>query len=93
MKIFRLNRIKDPSGISGLGIVAYGYEFENGRVAYTWHTEYATISIADSLTVVEKLHGHNGDTIIEIFDTKKYGRSYKSIQKFINGEDLKIKES
>ena len=47
-KIFVLYRIKDDSGISGLGIVAEGVEFSNGKCALCLTTKYRSVAVYDS---------------------------------------------
>ena len=89
MKIFRLNRKEDIHGNSGTGVVALGVVFPNGKVAMAWRTDLATVTIADSITVIEELHGHNGKTVIEYFDFSKQTKI--KLEDFVNGEDLKEK--
>ena len=69
MKLFWLERTEDISGITGLGVVAEGVEFTNGRCALTWlQSTDATIrpsyGIYESLQDIEKIHGHKGTTKI-----------------------------
>ena len=63
-KKFVLQRLEDKSGISGVGIVAEGIEFSNGKCAICWTTKYSSIAIYDNIKELEAIHGHNGDTII-----------------------------
>jgi len=60
MRRFYLKRDEDVSGVSGTGRVAEGVEFDNGKVAMTWKSEFPSVSVYDSVTVVEKIHSHNG---------------------------------
>lgn len=60
LRRFYLERKEDPTGMSGTGRVAEGVEFENGMVAWSWLSPNATVTIANSITQVEKLHSHNG---------------------------------
>lgn len=62
MRIFWLKRIKDKTGVSGTGIVAEGIEFTNGKCAVHWKSEFSSVTIYDSISVVERIHGHSGDT-------------------------------
>ncbi len=64
MKTFVLNRIKDISGISGTGIVAEGVIFSNGKVFVHWLKEPQSIVHWNSIQDLEKINGHNGNTII-----------------------------
>ena len=61
-KIFVLYRIKDDSGISGLGIVAEGVEFSNGKCALCWTTKYRSVAVYDSFKELMEIHGHDGKT-------------------------------
>lgn len=64
MRRFKLHRDQDTSGMSGTGVVVEGVEFTNGQVAYQWLTTWRTTTIADSIEVVERVHGHDGKTRI-----------------------------
>lgn len=64
MKTFHLHRVKDISGVSGVGTVAEGVEFSNGKVALAWHSSYKSIAIYDSIKDVETIHCHGGFTQI-----------------------------
>lgn len=72
MRLFRLVRNDDPSGISGTGIVAEGVQFTDGTVVLRWRpledgqkTSTAIWPDAESMLVI---HGHNGATEIEWVD-------------------------
>lgn len=60
MRRFYLERKDDVSGVSGTGMVAEGVEFDNGKVAMTWKSEFPSVTVYDSATVVEKVHSHKG---------------------------------
>ena len=60
MRRFYLKRDEDVSGVSGTGRVAEGVEFDNGKVAMTWKSEFPSVTVYDSVTVVEKIHSHKG---------------------------------
>lgn len=64
MILFHLKRLEDDTGVSGTGIVAEGVIFSDGKCALSWLTEYKSIAIYDSIEELEKIHGHNGKTII-----------------------------
>lgn len=64
MKQFWLKRSKDVSGTSGTGIVAEGIVFENGKCALNWLTPTSSIGIYDNIEVLEKIHGHEGKTLV-----------------------------
>ena len=60
MRRFYLKRDEDVNGVSGTGRVADGVEFDNGLVSITWKSEYPSITVFQSITVVEKIHTHKG---------------------------------
>jgi len=62
MRCFFLRRHKDPSGVSGIGVVAEGVVFETGKVALSWLSEHSTVTLLESVEDVLILHGHEGDT-------------------------------
>jgi hypothetical protein len=65
MRTFTLVRDKDLSGVSGTGTVAEGIEFDTGKVAICWLTKYHSVSVFDSLHVLEQVHGHEGSTKVQ----------------------------
>lgn len=62
LRRFRIEREEDINGKSGTGIVAEGVEFDNGWIAYSWLSPKATVTITASISLVEMLHSHGGDT-------------------------------
>lgn len=66
MKTFYLLRHKDVHNNSGTGVVAEGVIFDNGLCAMTWLGEYTTVTTFPDITVVAKLHGHDGLTEVII---------------------------
>lgn len=64
---FHLERREDLSGLSGVGVVAYGIVFPDGRVAMRWDSEVASSVFYDDIEHVHYLHSHEGRTRI-IFD-------------------------
>jgi len=64
ISIFYLERIEDPSGVSGTGKVAEGVRFSDGPCVLRWLTATSSIAIYDSLEDLEKIHGHDGKTRI-----------------------------
>lgn len=64
-----LYRHKDVNGISGVGHVAEGVEFSDGRVAMRWiATTLRSTGIYDSLDDMLSIHGHDGRTEIHFTD-------------------------
>ena len=62
MKTFVLNRLRDDTGVSGVGIVAWGVVFPNKKVALTWNTSPTSVAAYDSLEDCIDIHGHGGQT-------------------------------
>jgi hypothetical protein len=64
MKIYKLIRHRDPSGVSGLGEVAEAVEFTNGKVVVGWKIkmDVPSLVVYDCLDHAIAIHGHNGDT-------------------------------
>jgi hypothetical protein len=66
MRTFVLQRKSDPSGVSGIGIVAEGVEFTDGKVALRWIAgDYRSTVIWDDMASVEVIHGHHGATRVQ----------------------------
>jgi hypothetical protein len=72
MRRFYLQRNKDISGVSGLGHVAEGCQFDNGWCALVWLTSDnendEVHSYYRSIDRVLKVHGHGGATQVEWVD-------------------------
>lgn len=64
MHLFDLDRIEDETGISGTGIVAQGVLFDDGTCALRWLTANRSSGFYDNVETLEKIHGHNGKTVI-----------------------------
>lgn len=65
---FELHRDVDTSGVSGTGIVAEGVIFSDGSVVVRWLGETPTTAVHADIHSVERVHGHNGATRVEILD-------------------------
>jgi len=64
MKQIILYRIEDETGISGIGRVAVGLEFDDGKCVIQWQTTHRSICIYDSIADVIAIHSHGGKTKI-----------------------------
>lgn len=62
MRRFFLKRDVDESGISGLGRVADGCQFDSGWCSLTWKSELLAMSWYPSVEAIIKIHGHHGAT-------------------------------
>lgn len=56
MKTFIMIRKGDESGVSGIGHVLDGVEFENGQVVVSWLTGYNSIGVYPSFEEFRKIH-------------------------------------
>lgn len=68
MKTFVLMRDEDESGVSGIGVVAEGVQFTNGKCVLSWLTVSTSIAVYDDMKTLEKIHGHNGKTRVVFAD-------------------------
>jgi hypothetical protein len=57
-----VQRTVDLSGCSGVGTVAQGVEFSNGRVAVCWLSPVSSIEIWRCMADCVAVHGHDGAT-------------------------------
>lgn len=64
MRNFWLQRIEDESGVSGVGKVAEGVQFSNGKCVLAWLTQFQSVAVYDSIEELENIHGHNGKTVV-----------------------------
>lgn len=67
---FILYRIKDVTGVSGTGVVAYGCQFPDGRVVIRWAVRNLPCSTVewDSVEDAIAVHGHDGNTVVTFVD-------------------------
>ncbi len=65
---FALVRHVDYTGISGVGVVAYGVVFPDGHVALRWASGHPATSLWTSMHDVIAVHGHGDATSIEWLD-------------------------
>jgi hypothetical protein len=63
-RLFMVDRRKDQTGISGIGVIAEGVQFTDGTVVIRWITETPTTAVFDSIDDLRKVHGHRGDSVI-----------------------------
>lgn len=68
MRRFVLMRKRDSTGTSGTGTVAEGVEYSNGQVAIHWLSQLESVNVYANAKVLNALHGHGGDTVIEWLD-------------------------
>lgn len=70
---FQLIRLFDVSGVSGIGVVAEGVQFDDGAVALRWKGDHPSTVAWDSIAAVLAVHGHHGATELEWLDELEEG--------------------
>jgi hypothetical protein len=68
--VFTLVRHSDPSGVSGIGIIAWGVMFNDNKAIVRWRGETTgvqQICVFDSIYDIETVHGHGGETQVVFF--------------------------
>lgn len=66
---FLLERAEDVSGNSGIGAVAEGVIFGDGRVAMRWCRPPHSTQLYDRIDDVTQLHGHAGRSRVVLLDS------------------------
>ena len=62
---FTIHRTEDPSGVSGTGVVAEGWESSSGEwVVLVWLSDTPSMEIHRDIRRVEEIHGHGGKSQI-----------------------------
>lgn len=64
-RLFRLRRKRDVSGVSGVGVVADGVEFDDGTTVLHWRGERSSTTVWSCLDDAIAVHGHEGSTVVE----------------------------
>lgn len=67
-RTFQLRRTQDVSGVSGLGIVAWGTQFPDGTVVTHWNFAITHTDMWNSIEHMISIHGHGGATVVEWLD-------------------------
>lgn len=83
MTEFTLHRYADPSGVSGLGVVAFGVEFPDGAVAVRWPGDHPSTAAWGDIRDVEAIHGHEGSTLVSYLDKDRLLRAYARVVPFL----------
>lgn len=65
---FILRRNADVTGVSGTGDIADGVLWPDGTVTLRWRGQYASLVHWQSLDHVERIHGHDGATVVVWLD-------------------------
>lgn len=62
MRPFHLYRHEDVSGISNVGVVAEGVQFEDGVAVLHWRGNVRSTAVYNSVAELTEIHGHEGRT-------------------------------
>ena len=62
IRTFHLQRDSDPSGVTGIGVVAVGVQFPNGKCVISWIDYFSAIGVYDNIEQLIHIHGHGGVT-------------------------------
>lgn len=65
---FALIRHVDYTGVSGVGVVAYGVVFADGQVVLRWCSDHPATSMWNSVDDLLAVHGHGEATSLEWLD-------------------------
>jgi hypothetical protein len=68
VKLFKLVRDEDVSGVSGTGTVAEGVKFSDGTCVLRWVTQFRSTAVYATVEELDAIHGHGGRTHIEWID-------------------------
>lgn len=58
--LYALRRDEDPTGMSGVGTVAYGGELPDGRLILRWLSAHPSTVVWDTRDDAEHVHSHAG---------------------------------
>lgn len=82
--LYHLNRHRDPSGVSGEGDgIATICEFSSGLIAMHWNSETPSVAVYTDIRHIERLHGHEGASTLEITDNDRLLAAYGVVMPFI----------
>lgn len=66
MRLFRLVRHRDVTGVSGTGVVAEGVQWSDGSACIRWVSAWPSTTHHDKgVGSILAVHGHHGATTVE----------------------------
>lgn len=74
IRAFQLHRDEDEGGVSGVGVVAEGVQFTNGKCVLSWLTKNTSLGLYDDIDTLVRVHGHGGKTRVVWSDASIYRR-------------------
>lgn len=73
---FALHRHRDRSGVSGVGVVAFGTWYPSGEATLAWCSgPIRSVTVFSSIADIERIHGHGGDSEVVWLDPPRQGRN------------------
>ena len=66
VKVYKLVRVEDESGVSGTGHIAEVAEFSSGVCVMSWLTRPTSVAIYYSKDELVQIHSHGGRTKLEL---------------------------
>lgn len=64
---FYMERFKDPSNVSGVGIIAQGMiSTLDGKLFTVWQSDHPSYTVHESLHWASYVHGHGGNTVFQL---------------------------
>jgi hypothetical protein len=73
MRRGELYRYRDPSGVSGTGVVAQVVQFSTGWVAIGWLGEHPAVGVWPDIETALAVHGHSGATEVRWLEPEETG--------------------
>lgn len=74
-----LQRLEDPSGVSGTGPVAEIFEATDGAVAIRWRGDRPSWGLWSDIRDLEAIHGHEGKSVVQYLDPHRLVRAYQRV--------------
>jgi hypothetical protein len=80
--LFTMQRRRDPSHVSGTGLVGTVVEFDSGLTVLHWDTATPSIEVHPDSRHILQLHGHDGATLLVPFETRLES-SYRRVMPYL----------
>lgn len=76
---FALHRHRDRSGVSGVGVVAFGTSYPSGEATLAWCSgAVRSVTVFASVADIVRIHGHGGDSELIWLDPPSFQRNSPS---------------
>lgn len=74
-----LQRLEDPSGVSGVGAVAEIFEATDGAVAIRWKGAHPSWGLWPDMRDLEAIHGHDGKSLVQYLEPDRLTKAYQQV--------------